>query len=340
MSPRSSRRTFAGIIGAALLVWGADASARVTPPLSLSAAITPSLWVRPEVPDPVSLLPRDLPFELSDSIDMLGTQSGELTDTCGLFLDDQPRLTLFDDPRWWEPPAPTIVPAWHTDKNGAIVHYDQIPRRWERPTDYGAYVYPVVSYAGRSPVTAGYDLDLPDDEQRRGTMRAVGHGGVDLPQPVGTKINMITLDHQLGDAKVVHVGTLFGQTVVTLHVVREGGERAHYLLLFGHLDRAAPALVPGQALRAGDLVGFVGRDSESPAFPHLHLEARRIRDGVDPSTLLGPRLVARDVTIATDPRNVLPMKPATRSSSCKERRRAVQRAALFEDLQLTFVLDR
>jgi hypothetical protein len=341
LSASSSRWTFAGILGAALLVWSADASARVAPPLSLSAMITPSLWVRPEVdhltaPDPVSLLPREPQLQPLEPVEMLATQGAEVAVPCGLFLGDEPRLTLFDDPRWWEPEAATIVPAWHTDKGGQIVHYDQIPRRWDRPTDYGAYAYPVGAYPGTTPVTAGYDLDLPDEEQRRGTMRAVGHGGVDLPQPIGAKISMINLDHQLGDAKVVHVGTLFGHTVVTLHSVREGGERAHYLLVFGHLDRAASGLEPGHVLRAGELVGFVGKDSESPGFVHLHLEARRIRDGVDPAMLVGPRLVARDVTVVTDPRNVLPIKPVSRASSCKERRRDVRRAALYDDLRLTF----
>lgn len=324
LSDELSRRTLAVILGAAFFVWGADASARVMP--TPTVMITPPWWGKPDLVD----LP-DLDSLVLDPIET--PPITEIALPCGVFLGEEPRLTLFDGPAWSEPPAPTIVPAWHTDKSGELVHYDQIPRRWDRPLDYDAYAYPVATFRWSS-VTSGYDLDLPDELQRRNTLRTVGHGGVDLAQPLGTKIAMITLEHQLGDPKVVHVGTLFGNTVVTLHAVREGGERAHYLLIFGHLDRAAEGLQPGRLLRAGDLVGFVG-ESESPGLVHLHLEARRIRDGVDPTTLTGYRVLDRDVTVVTDPRNLLPRKPLGRPTSCNERRRAERRAALFDDLHLT-----
>jgi murein DD-endopeptidase MepM/ murein hydrolase activator NlpD len=334
----------AAILGGALLVWSADANAHVANPVRVPTV--PSWWA-PQG-ELLSLLPR-APLEPLDLFALSGPQlrerwyegeaeadrsqeATELTLPCGLFLDGEPRLTLFDDPHWWEPPAAAVVAAWHTDKQGEIIEYDQIPRRWDRPLDYDAYRYPVVGYPGWATVTSGYDLDLPDVEQRRGTMRAVGHGGLDLPQARGTKVTLIPLAQQLGDAKVIHVGTLFGNSVVTLHAVREGGERRNYLLIFGHLDSAAPGLLPGQMLPAGGLVGFVG-NSESD-FVHLHLEVRRVRDGVDPATLTGYRVLARDATIVTDPRNVLPTKPA-RSLSCKEQRLAQRRAALFDDLHLS-----
>ena len=259
-------------------------------------------------------------------------ETTELTLPCGLFLDGAPQLTLFEDQAWWEPAAATAVAAWHTDKQGAVIDYDQIPRRWDRPLDYDAYRYPVASDPGLATVTSGYDLDHPDVEQRRGAMRAVGHGGLDLPQARGTKITLISLAQQFGAAKVVHVGPVFGNSVVTLHAVREGGERRNYLLIFGHLESAAPGLVPGQVLPTGSLIGFVGNSDAD--FVHLHLEVRRVRDGVDPLTLTGYRAVARDATIVTDPRNVLPTKPA-RALSCKERRLAQWRAASHQDLRLS-----
>lgn len=322
----SRGRKSAALVGAALLVWSMDAGAHVGVPFALT--MTPSWWARGDVPDLANVVELDLapPFA--------AVEVAEPALPCGLFLDEEPRLTLFDDPRWWEPPAPTVVPAWHTEKSGEITRYDQIPRRWNRPADYDAYAYPVVTYPRWVGVASGYDLDLPDEDQRRGAMRAVGHGGVDLARPIGTKISMINLDHQLGDAKVVHVGTLFGNTVVTLHAVREGGEKAQYLLVFGHLDHTAPGLERGDVLRAGDLVGFVGT-SETPELPHLHLEARRVRDGVDAEALTGYRLVARDATVVTDPRNVLPTKPLPHAPSCRERRTAARRAALWGDLRLT-----
>lgn len=316
------------MVGAALLVWSADAGAHVEMPFA-QKALAP-WWAHSDLPDIASVLPM-----LGDLEPTFSTPpSAESALPCGLFLGEEPRLTLFEDPAWWEPSTPAIVSAWHTERSGEIVTYDQIPRRWSRPSDYAAYSYPVVTYPGWVGVTSGYDLDLDDDDQRRGTMRAIGHGGVDLPRPIGTKISMIGLDRQLGDAKVVYVGTLFGNSVVTLHVVREGAEKAHYVVVFGHLDHPAAGLERGRMLRAGDLVGFVG-DSGSPDLPHLHLEARRIRDGVDPATLTGYQLIARDVTVVTDPRNVLPTRPLPRSPSCAERRGAARRAATWSDMRLT-----
>jgi murein DD-endopeptidase MepM/ murein hydrolase activator NlpD len=138
-------------------------------------------------------------------------------------------------------------------------------------------------------------------------MRAVGHGGVDLPQKRGTPIHLVPLEHQVGDAIVVYVGALFGDSVVTRHVVREGGRDRDYVLIFGHLERAAPELARGSVLRDGDVVGFVG-DTGSPELVHLHLEARRVRDGVDASKIDKPQVLATESTIVCDPRNVLPLR--------------------------------
>lgn len=206
-----------------------------------------------------------------------------------------------------------ILANGHHDRSGAWVTYDQIARRPDRPADYDAYRYPIPPGLpqGKS-VISGYDLDRPDVAQRRGrTLHAVGHGGVDLPQAKGTKIGMIPLEHQQGDAEVVYVGPLFGTTVVTVHTVREAGQLREYLLLFGHLDGPAPGLVKGQTLREGDLVGYVG-DTGSPELVHLHLEARRVREGVDVRSVsaagAGGALLADATSIVCDPRNVLPLR--------------------------------
>ncbi|MCA9584723.1 MAG: M23 family metallopeptidase [Myxococcales bacterium] len=247
---------------------------------------------------------------------------------CGLFFDGAPRLTLFDDPLFREPPAPEITQVWHEDKHGEMVVYDQISRRWDRPAAYLAYVYPVDTRYGWTTVTSGYDLDLPSEQQRRVSVHGVGHGGVDLPQVRGAPIKMIRLAHQVGEARVLHVGTVFGNTVASLHVVREGGARARYVVLFGHLDAANEALKVGKIVREGDVVGAAG-DSDSPGGVHLHLEVRRVRDGVAPSSLVADRIVARDVTVVTDPRNVLSLKPgAARGPSCRDQLRERRAGAL------------
>lgn len=204
--------------------------------------------------------------------------------------------------------APAMRGA-HRERSGRWTLYDQIPRRPERPSDYDAYRYPIPpGLSGGHYVLSGYDLDKPDPEQRRGRkIRAVGHGGVDLPQSKGTPIHMLRLDHQEGDADVVYSGGLFGTTVVTHHVLREGGELRHYILLFGHLDGFPPNVKPGTVLKNDDVVGFVG-DTGSPELVHLHLEARRVREGVDLRAHAGPELVSDAISIVCDPRNVLPLR--------------------------------
>jgi murein DD-endopeptidase MepM/ murein hydrolase activator NlpD len=232
----------------------------------------------------------------------------------GTFIDDGACITLPTDESFGEDPvgAPEgeAIANGHFEKNGKWLAYEQIPRRPDRPADYDAYVYPIPpGLPGGHSVVSGYDLDLPDALQRHGKMRAIGHGGVDLPQRKGTPIKMMALDHQVGEALVIHVGRLFGNSIVTVHTLREGGRTREYVLIFGHLDGYAPGLKPGDVIPAGGLVGYVG-DSDSPKLVHLHLEARRVRDGVDGSKLLPGRILLPESTIVCDPRNVLPLKGA------------------------------
>lgn len=198
----------------------------------------------------------------------------------------------------------------HHDRTGRWVIYDQIPRRPDRPADYDAYRYPVGCEGPHDTgcVVSGYDLDRPDDTQRRGRkLHYVGHGAVDIPQKKGTPITLVPLEHQEGDAQVIYVGPLFGTTVLTRHAVREAGHLRDYLVLFGHLDTTAPGLAAGSILRAGDPVGTVG-DSGSPELVHLHLETRRVREGVDISRLTPGAAIDNAASIVCDPRNVLPLR--------------------------------
>jgi len=197
--------------------------------------------------------------------------------------------------------------AYHHDRHGHLRIYDQIPRRPERPADFRRYLLPIPTLPQQSFVTSGYDLDQPDDEQRRGAgLKAVGHGGVDLAQKRGTKVALVALENQAGDASVLFVGKLFGNSVVTQHALREGGVLRDYIVIHGHLEGPAPGLSRGQTLAAGGLVGFVG-DSGSPGAVHLHLEVRRAREGVALSSLAPGQLSHNSKTVACDPRNVLPL---------------------------------
>ncbi|MGD0523722.1 MAG: M23 family metallopeptidase [Polyangiaceae bacterium] len=234
---------------------------------------------------------------------------------------------------WLGAPFPALRDNGHTEKDGRWVEYEQIPRRPERPDTYQAYRYPLAE----APVVSGYDLDKPDGEQRRGRMNAVGHGGVDLVAEMGAPIAMIRLEHQVGDAEVLYVGVLYGETVVTRHVLHEGGADHDYLLIFGHLDRAAEGVLRGRRLREGATVGFVG-NTASPELVHLHLEARRVRDHIDPWKLPGDSLHAREYSVVTDPRNVLPLRaPRFRAAKCTPRLSSPPRRYwLGEAMELSF----
>ncbi|MDF2694791.1 MAG: hypothetical protein K0S65_3174 [Labilithrix sp.] len=198
----------------------------------------------------------------------------------------------------------------HRERTGRWTTYEQIPRLPDRPADYDAYRYPIPpGLAGGHHVVSGYDLDQPNEKQRRGAaLKHIGHGAVDLPQAKGTPVNMIALDHQEGDAEVLYAGGLFGTTVLTRHTLREGGRLRDYVLLLGHLDSIAPGVTVGTTVKEGQLVGTVG-DTGSPTLVHLHLEVRRVREGVDLAKVpAGMPMIAESVTVVCDPRNVLPLR--------------------------------
>jgi len=199
-------------------------------------------------------------------------------------------------------------PGSHRERSGRVQRYEHIPRRPDRPADYRRFRLPVQPLDQQAFVSSGYDLDLPDALQRRGEkLNAVGHGGVDIAQKRGTEVRLVALEHQVGDAEVLFVGVLFGNSVVTRHSLREGGRLREYLTIHGHLAGPAPGIQRGMNLREGSLLGFVG-DSGSPGEVHLHLELRRVRDGIDVARL-GPGEIADNAkTVACDPRNVLPLK--------------------------------
>lgn len=201
----------------------------------------------------------------------------------------------------------------HRQRSGAWQSYDYVPRRSERPADYDAYRYPVEPGAARGKsVVSGFDLDQPDDRQRRGLhLRHVGHGGVDLPQRRGAPVQVVDFEHQEGEAEVLFTGHVFGRTVLLLQRVREAGEVREYVVLFGHLEQVGAGVVPGLHLRDGDVIGGVG-DSGSPSLVHLHYEVRRMRLGMDAKTVLRERgpgvLVTGAASVPTDPRNLLPLR--------------------------------
>lgn len=198
----------------------------------------------------------------------------------------------------------------HRNRSGTWSEYEQIPRRPDRPRDYALYRYPIQPLAGQSLLMSGYDLNLPNDSQRRGPrLKAVGHGGIDLAQRRGAEVRLVSLEHQKGPAEVLYVGWLFGNTVVTLHRLQEAGNERQYLVLHGHLEKPATGLEPGALVDEGELVGYVG-DSDSPGAIHLHLEIRQVRSNVDARLLKPGEIVDNSRSVACDPRNLLPLLSA------------------------------
>lgn len=208
--------------------------------------------------------------------------------------------------------VPLLVPTKnaHREPWGRWSQYDQIARLPDRPADYDLYRYPIPAGGpGGHAVQSGYDLDRPDRDQRRGArLKHTGHGGVDLLSVRGTPVALVFLEHQAGPADVLYSGPLFGRTVITHHVVREGGAMRDYVVLHGHLDSIAAQATPGAELAEGAELGAVG-DSGSPGIVHLHLEVRRVREGVDLRKVpAGGALLADSVSVVCDPRNVLPLR--------------------------------
>lgn len=92
----------------------------------------------------------------------------------------------------------------------------------------------------------------------RGTDRS--HQGVDIFAARGTPVRSATR----GIVVALRDGGLGGRQVWVLGPARE----RHY---YAHLDGWAPALATGQAIQAGDVVGFVGTTGNARGTPpHLH----------------------------------------------------------------------
>ncbi len=196
----------------------------------------------------------------------------------------------------------------HRTRAGIWTEYDEIPRRPERPSRYRLYRYPVDIGKNADFLMGGFDLNLPDTDQRRGgKLRLVGHGGIDIAARRGTEVRVVALEHQQGDADVLYMGPLIGNTVVTRHGVRESGVLREYLVFYGHLQAPASGLTRGASVAEGAVVGFVG-DSDSPGAIHLHLEIRQVRSNVDSQALAKGELLLNARTVACDPRNVLPLR--------------------------------
>jgi len=106
------------------------------------------------------------------------------------------------------------------------------------------------------------------------------HKGVDLAQPTGTPV-YATAD---GIVSMAAPYSSYGNYIQIEH----GGELQ---TRFGHLSGFA--VVAGEQVRKGQLIGFVGSTGRSTG-PHLHYEVRIAGEAVDPR----PYMVATDLAVA------------------------------------------
>jgi peptidoglycan LD-endopeptidase LytH len=165
----------------------------------------------------------------------------------------------------------------------------------ERPrsSDYG-----IGRYAEKRP--GMYSTELFTAE--RGAIRDI-HVGVDIAAPVGTEVKafyegvvcMVAINAAEGD---------YGGTVITQHAL---GDRLIWAL-HGHLShRSVNWRKPGDAIRAGDIIGWVGAREENGGWnPHLHFQLSWERpERCDLPGAVNEKDLARALEIYPDPRLVL-----------------------------------
>lgn len=154
-----------------------------------------------------------------------------------------------------------------------------------RVEDYASYLTPI----------SGYRATAADDGQ-----------GVSIPAPPRTVVTLISLEHQLGSARrIILPGP--EPRLFTLHGVSRHGVTRFYVLGYEGLTFDAAAT------DADIPVGTpLGRVSANPGGGRaaLRLTVRQLRRGVHPDRLPAHRLLSDAVSLACDPRNVLPAKPA------------------------------
>jgi murein DD-endopeptidase MepM/ murein hydrolase activator NlpD len=111
------------------------------------------------------------------------------------------------------------------------------------------------------------------------------HQGVDLASPVGTPI------YAAADGLVAKADW-FGAYGLFVQLEHGGNLQTRY----GHMSRLNVA--PGQRVRKGDVIGFVGSTGRSTG-PHLHYEVRIAGEAVNPIPYMQPeqlRLASAETT--------------------------------------------
>lgn len=194
-------------------------------------------------------------------------------------------------------PVPRQAPAGR--RASAWQLGDRVPRRPERTADYGKYVFPVA--LGSSKAVSS------DVGSLAGAAPWASEGaGVVVAAKLGAPVRAVGLEGQKGPARLLAVTELVGPTVATVHTTEAHGQNREYLMLTGNLADPLDGKA-GATIEPGTELGRVG-DAKSPGEPGLYLEVRRIRAGVDPTSVPVEALVEAARSVPVDIRNVLPIK--------------------------------
>ena len=149
------------------------------------------------------------------------------------------------------PPAgPIAVPGAIKSANPPVVPADLAALKSESPS------VPVAGVAVKN-------LTDSFDEMRGGTRR---HNAMDIMAARNTPV----LSAVPGVVLKLHNSVAGGLTVYASDPTN------HFVLMYGHLDSYKAGLEEGDALKKGDIVGFVGTSGNAnPAAPHLHFAVTR-----------------------------------------------------------------
>jgi murein DD-endopeptidase MepM/ murein hydrolase activator NlpD len=103
------------------------------------------------------------------------------------------------------------------------------------------------------------------NEGRDGNHR--GHEAIDIAAPTGTPV-LAADDGRIAKLFLSKPGG------ITVYEFNTGSTLAYY---YAHLDRYAPGLAEGQAIRRGQVIGYVGTTGNAPPnAPHLHFAIFRL----------------------------------------------------------------
>jgi murein DD-endopeptidase MepM/ murein hydrolase activator NlpD len=167
-------------------------------------------------------------------------------------------------------PTPTPVPAVVTASPGRAAVDNPLPLGAPTPAAPGSLVsnpLPLPSLAPLLlPVQGAHSKELKDnfEEARDGSRR---HEAIDILAPRGAPVLAAT-DGTVAKLFTSQAGGL---------TVYEFDPAKNFSYYYAHLDRYAPGLAEGQALRRGDRIGDVGTSGNAPKnTPHLHFAIFRL----------------------------------------------------------------